>query len=94
MMVELYTQIIIAICSILFSNNIAADGFGGAMHSDNNSYIYFEGNSSILFSSNLAILGGAIHSDNNSYIYFEGSISILFSNNVAGIGGAIATLEW
>ena len=58
---------------------------GGAIYSD--SYIRFEGNSSTVFSNNIAHYGGAIISD---IIHFEGNSSTVFSNNSADLNsGAI-----
>ena len=44
-------------------------------------YVRFEGNSSTVFSNNLAQYGEAIWS--NSSILFEGNSSTVFSNNIA-----------
>ena len=72
----------------MFVNNTAAYG-GGAILSNNNSQITFEGNSSTVFVNNTADDGGAIESYNNGQITFEGNSSTVFVNNTADEGGAI-----
>ena len=49
--------------------------------------MYFEGNSSPVFSNNIAADGGAISFNNNSHIIFVGNSSPVFSNNTAKYGG-------
>ena len=72
----------------MFSYNTANDG--GAIEFQDNSYIYFEGDSSPVFSNNTAQYGGAIHSYDNCYIFFEGNSAAVFSDNIADHnGGAI-----
>ena len=54
----------------LFSDNTAT--YGGAIVSIDNSYVFFEGNSTTMFYGNIAdYFGGAIFSYDNSFIIFE-----------------------
>ena len=69
-------------------------GCGGAIYSCDHSYIIFEGDSSPVFSKNIATdAGGVIYSYNNSYIIFEGDSSPVFSDNTALKGGAVYSYE-
>ena len=72
----------------MFSNND-----GAAIYSVHCCYISFEGNSSPVFSNNIAGqdagYGGAIYTYNSSVIMFKGNSSSVFSNNSANYGAAI-----
>ena len=72
----------------VFGNN-TAESHGGAIYCRDNSYLYFEENSSPVFSNNVAHFGGALSSVKNSYILFGGNSSPVFSTNTADCGGAI-----
>ena len=64
--------------------------YGGIIYSINFSNISFEGNSTTVFSDNIATDGGAIHSSDHGYISFQGNSKTTFSNNnVVSEGGAI-----
>ena len=69
-----------------FSYNIA-DSIGGAIFSYSN--ISFKGNSSVVFTNNIAHNGGAINTDYNSHISFGENSSTWFISNKAFYGGAI-----
>ena len=70
-----------------FKNNMARNG--GGMFITNNSNVYFDKNSSVEFSQNLAHdSGGAIFLSNNSTVSLAKTSS--FMNNQANDGGAIA----
>ena len=66
----------------MFINNTAK--YGGAIHSNDNGHISFEGISSTVFINNTAKYGGAIHSNDNSQITFEGNSSTMFIGNGGG----------
>ena len=80
-------------CKVTFSNNSAQygdhSGSGGAISCYSNSLISFEGESSAVFTNNIAYIGGAIFSVIDSHISFEATVSPVFSNNTAFVGGAI-----
>ena len=78
--------------SVMFSNNTSIIRDGGALYLYN-SAISFKGNSSTVFSNNIASDGGAVYYRSyidGRHISFEGNASTVFSNNVAKAdGGAI-----
>ena len=84
-----------AASKVTFSNDPfnSMSGYGGAIYSCDHSYIIFEGNSSPVFSKNVAYKGGAVYSYENSYIIFKGDSSPVFSMNSATMGGAIYSYE-
>ena len=64
--------------------------YGGIIFSINFTNISFEGNSTTVFSDNIATDGGAIYSSDHGYISFQGNSKTTFDNNsVASEGGAI-----
>ena len=68
-----------------------ADDFcGGIIFSRQYSNVNFEGNSTTVFSDNIADYGGGIFVVDSSNIFFQGSSNIVFSNNnAADYGGGI-----
>ena len=91
-------------CTTFFCNNSANEqrllcfegcpNDGGAIYSTDESSISFKGNSSMMFSSNIANRGGAIYSVDHSCIYFEENSTTSFSNNIADdTGGALFSVH-
>ena len=88
-----------ATCKVKFTDNSAHRGAAIYIDSAYNTHvaisgyysrISFEGNSTTVFSNNIAAIhGGAIYSYFNTYISFKGNSTTVFSNNIAGYGGAI-----
>ena len=64
-------------CNVTFSNNLSPKG---AIFSNSNSCVIFEGNATVIFNGNT----GAIHSSTNCRIVFEENSSPLFVNNKYG----------
>ena len=79
-------------CTVIFIDNIAAYD-GGAIHSQSNSSITFEGNSRVSFSNNSGSNGGGIYSQGSCSITFKGNTEVSFSYNTATEGGAIYILD-
>ena len=77
--------------NVMFSINNAQ--YGGAIYSDRFSGIRFDGNSTVIFNSNVARkYGGAVTSYDHSNIIFNGKSTVKFSNNKAVLfGGAVVS---
>ena len=73
---------------VTFIHNKALQG--GAIYSQLNSYIKFEGNSTVKFIANAAVeYGGAINLFTNTFIMFTNYTRVMFNSNGAKSGGAI-----
>ena len=73
---------------VTFIHNKALQG--GVMYSQLNSYIKFEGNSTVKFIANAAVeYGGAINLFTNTFIMFTNYTRVMFNSNEAKSGGAI-----
>ena len=73
---------------VTFSHNKALQG--GVIYSQLNSYIKFEGSSTVKFIANAAVeYGGAINLFTNTFIMFTNNVRVMFNSNGAKNGGAI-----
>jgi len=77
---------------ISFTNNIAQQSLGGGLFSIN-SIILFDGNSTVMFQSNMAVLGGAMYHDNCSTSFNDNS-TVMFISNRAEAGGAVFSKQF
>ena len=73
---------------VKFNSNKAIQN-GGAINVVKNSFIISNGNMTIKFSNNEAILGGAVYVEDKSSITVAGNSTAVFIGNRANIGGAI-----
>ena len=65
---------------------------GGTIFSENNGYITFDENSSVVFSNNMADFGAAIFLFSNSNIIFKERSRVIFNNNTAQYCGVLTSV--
>ena len=64
-------------------------GYGGAIHSGGNSYVLFNGSSTVEFSDNTAEYGGAIFTNDHCNVTFSDNSTVTFTNNNAVFGETV-----